>query len=67
MAKRILLLAGEESGCFYAARLKEALVREQARRGEAGDFEFRGYGDYGFNAPAYFAYDNVVVEMPAEK
>ena len=48
MAKRILLLAGEESGCFYAARLKEALVREQARRGEAGDFEFRGYGDYGF-------------------
>ena len=25
------------------------------------------YGDYGFNAPAYFAYDNVVVEMPAEK
>ena len=48
MAKRILLLAGEESGCFYAARLKEALVREQARRGETGDFEFRGYGDYGF-------------------
>jgi len=48
MAKRILLLAGEESGCFYAARLKEALVREQARRGEVGDFEFRGYGDYGF-------------------
>lgn len=25
------------------------------------------YGEYGFNAPAYFAYDNVVVEMPAEK
>lgn len=25
------------------------------------------YGDYGFNAPAYFAYDNVVVEMPNEK
>lgn len=25
------------------------------------------YGDYGFNAPAYFAYDNIVVEMPAEK
>ena len=48
MAKRILLLAGEESGCFYASRLKEALVREQARRGEVGDFEFRGYGDYGF-------------------
>ena len=24
------------------------------------------YGDYGFNAPAYFAYDNIVVEMPAE-
>lgn len=24
------------------------------------------YGEYGFNAPAYFAYDNVVVEMPAE-
>ena len=48
MAKRILLLAGEESGCFYAARLKEALAREQARRGETGDFEFRGYGDYGF-------------------
>lgn len=24
------------------------------------------YGDYGFNAPAYFAYDNVVVEMPNE-
>ena len=25
------------------------------------------YGEFGFNAPAYFAYDNVVVEMPAEK
>lgn len=25
------------------------------------------YGDFGFNAPAYFAYDNIVVEMPAEK
>ena len=25
------------------------------------------YGDYGFNAPAYFAYDNIVVEMPAEE
>jgi hypothetical protein len=24
------------------------------------------YGDYGFNAPAYFAYDNIVVEMPEE-
>ena len=22
------------------------------------------YGDYGFNAPAYFAYDNIVVEKP---
>ena len=22
------------------------------------------YGDYGFNAPAYFAYDNIVVETP---
>ena len=46
-AKRILLLAGEESGLFYAGRLKDALVREQARRGEAPP-EFRGYGDYGF-------------------
>ena len=25
------------------------------------------YGEYGFNAPAYFAYDNIVVEMPAEE
>ena len=24
------------------------------------------YGDYGFNAPAYFAYDNIVVEMSEE-
>ena len=46
-AKRILLLAGEESGVFYAERLKEALAREQARRGEPPP-EFRGYGDYGF-------------------
>ena len=46
-AKRILLLAGEDSGVFYAERLKEALVREQVRRGEPPP-EFRGYGDYGF-------------------
>ena len=46
-ARRILLLAGEDSGVFYAERLKEAIVREQARRGE-GTPEFRGYGDYGF-------------------
>ena len=46
-AKRILLLAGEDSGVFYAERLKAALVREQARRGEPQP-EFRGYGDYGF-------------------
>ena len=24
------------------------------------------YNDYGLSAPAYFAYDNIVVEMPAE-
>ena len=24
------------------------------------------YGDYGFNAPAYFAYDNIVVEEPEQ-
>lgn len=24
------------------------------------------YGEWGFNAPAYFAYDNIVVEMPEE-
>ena len=24
------------------------------------------YADYGFNAPAYFAYDDIVVELPAE-
>ena len=46
-AKRILLLAGEDSGVFYAERLKAELVREQARRGEPQP-EFRGYGDYGF-------------------
>ncbi len=48
MAKRILMLAGEESGCFYAERLKEALAREQARLGDAEPIAFRGYGDYGF-------------------
>lgn len=25
------------------------------------------YGDYGFNAPAYFAYDNIVIQTPEEE
>jgi lipid-A-disaccharide synthase len=47
MVKRILLLAGEQSGIFYAGRLKEALAREQSARG-GEPIEFRGYSDYGF-------------------
>ena len=43
-----MLLAGEESGVFYAERLKNALKREQSLCGGDGSIEFRGYADYGF-------------------
>ena len=46
--KRILLLAGEDSGVLYAKRLRTALEREHARRGGTEPLEFRGYGDSGF-------------------
>ena len=43
MALKVLMLAGEQSGVFYAERLKGEIERA------AGDaVEFRGYGDYGF-------------------
>ena len=48
MAMRIMMLAGEQSGIFYAERLKAALARELAARGAVDPPEFRGYGDYGF-------------------
>ena len=44
---KILLLAGEQSGVFYAERLKAEIDRELERRGEP-PAEYRGYGDYGF-------------------
>ena len=37
--KRVLLLAGEESGAVYARRIAELLRAE--------DTDVRGYGDYG--------------------
>ena len=43
MALKILLLAGEQSGVFYAERIK----REIERTAKC-DVEFRGYDDYGF-------------------
>jgi len=43
MSLRILLLAGEESGVFYAER-----IRHEIERIAKCDVEFRGYGDYGF-------------------
>ena len=46
-SRKILLLAGEESGLFYAERLKAALTQAAVARGEV-EPEFRGYGDYGF-------------------
>ena len=45
--RKILLLAGEASGLFYAEHLKAALCRALAARGEPAP-EFRGYADYGF-------------------
>lgn len=43
MALRIMLLAGEQSGVFYAERLKRELISAAA-----DDVHFKGYGDYGF-------------------
>ena len=43
-ARRILVLAGEESGLIYAEKLKDAL--QDARPGEV--LEFRGYQSMGF-------------------
>ena len=40
--KRLLLLAGEESGVLYAEQIRRAALREWP------DLEIRGYGDYGF-------------------
>jgi len=44
MPMRVLLLAGEQSGLFYAERI----MREIRRAVPQEDVEFRGYGDYGF-------------------
>ncbi|MBO7684507.1 MAG: lipid-A-disaccharide synthase, partial [Kiritimatiellae bacterium] len=41
--KRLLLLAGEESGVMYAERIRRAVLRARP------DAEIRGYGDYGFS------------------
>ena len=41
---RILMLAGEQSGVFYAERIKREI-----QRAAPGEVEFRGYEDYGFN------------------
>ena len=40
--KRLLLLAGEESGVLYAEQIRRAVLRAWP------DAEIRGYGDYGF-------------------
>ena len=40
--KRLLLLAGEESGVLYAEQIRRAALRKWP------DVEVRGYGDYGF-------------------
>lgn len=39
---KLLLLAGEESGCIYAERIADAV------RASRSDVEIRGYADYGF-------------------
>ena len=43
MAMRILMLAGEQSGVFYAERIKSEI-----RSAAQCEVEFRGYEDYGF-------------------
>ena len=40
--RKVLLLAGEESGALYAERIRQALLREDPA------MEVRGYGDAGF-------------------
>lgn len=41
---KIMLLAGEQSGVFYAERLKAAMAAAKPEM----PLEFRGYGEYGF-------------------
>ncbi|MBR5035539.1 MAG: DUF4465 domain-containing protein [Bacteroidales bacterium] len=69
----VKIIDGSDAAAFKAGTKKPAWATwDLSALGEVNGIIFcvygtdDCYGDYGFNAPAYFAYDNIVVEMPEE-
>ena len=56
--KRVLILAGEESGAIYAKKLEQELRKRE-------NVEVRGYGEYGFKVEdlAVFGYWAVIKKI----